>query len=199
MTKIDKKDLEEKASLLVGKVIALSVTANDDLHGALKIKTNLLPNETTYSNTLLQISFLGSYVLLQRQISNIGLDDEQSTEFKKLFKKEYCSKIPKIFGYEDLEGISDNYDKYLKLYSEYLGNISLLLKEKLVEIFNGFGGKIKFINGGKNFFLKTALFIDVFSSEQKLVKEYGDAVRFPEDSLNPISEELAGRFWQEEL
>ena len=190
--KKDKEKLEELATKVAAKVVAITANINDKLHAEFLAATNIPIHPGVHNYVWLEIAYFGSY-LLHQKVTNSMSKDEQII-FASTLRERFIFLVTTIVfpteGEEDKSlknYIESTYDTKLKKYSEFRGDISELFKNELKDTFNSQSdGKIKFVD--KSFKtkikLKAAFFLASLGNNKEFFEKHGDEFFFPDSILS---------------
>ena len=205
-TKLAEIKRKHKANMealdLCAKLTGLATDLNNELQQKIEAKSNIPEHSRTSLHTWIQICYLGAYIFLQRKTSS--LSEENRIEFSKMFKNHYLDYVTHLHKNDD-ERLKERlkvdkwFDENIKLYSDYRGDISLLLKDKLTEFFNGLDGKVKFFNKPKKLLFKIFFLLGVSDKNGKFQNKHVDDFFLPEDALLSITTEITKKFRQEDI
>jgi hypothetical protein len=199
-------DRKHKANMealdLCAKLTGLATDLNNELQQKIEAKSNITEHPRTSLHTWIQICHLGSYVLLQRKTS--PMSEENRIEFTQMFKNQYLDYATHLHKNDD-ERLKERlkldkwFDENMKLYSGYRGDVSLLLKDKLMEFFNGLDGKVKFFNKPKKLLFKTFFSLGISDKKGAIQNKHADDFFLPEDTLLSMTTEITQKFRQEDI
>lgn len=138
------------------QVVTMAGVLNNDLHSEIHKLSNLPQDLYTINNTWFEIAYAGLFIFLRKN-TKLRLPEDRE-KILPLLKKDFIFSVVNIaFNFKDKEDVKkeieqklekgDEYEIHMRGYSDYIGDISLLLRDQLWDAFNGdkATSKVKFI------------------------------------------------------
>lgn len=138
------------------QVVTISTALNSELHLEIQKLSNLPQDLYAINATWFEIAYAGLFLFLRKN-PYLRLSEDRE-KILSILKKDFIFSVVNIaFDFTDKEGVKKelerqletfgDYETRMKRYSDYRGDISLLLKEALLDAFNSdeSTSKVKFL------------------------------------------------------
>jgi hypothetical protein len=138
------------------QVVTMAGALNKDLHAEIQKLSNIPQDLYAVNTTWFEIAYAGLFIFLRKN-PNLRLPEDRE-KILPILKKNFIFSVVNIaFNFKDKEEVKkeierqletgEGYEIHMKGYSDYRGDISLLLRDQLWDAFNGdkATSKVKFI------------------------------------------------------